>query len=704
MPILVIFLTITAVSLALTFVALSVQSSVRAYVGGEGIWSKAQRDAVFLLQRYGHTRNLEYLQKFEAAVAIPLGDRVARIELQKSSYDPAAATQGFIDGGNHPDDIPGLIMLFRCCAELSFFQPVVRLWTQGDAQMVALQNLAGILRTQVEAGAPAHEIQALLNQVESVNDTVRPLEAAFTAALGDVARWVTRLLFFVTSGILALLICLGAYVSTRILKGIRQSEEQFRMLLTTASDALIVVDRDNGTILEANQRAEQMVGRSVATLIGSRYVDYLPLPHEKLININRKADTVPVVTRQTISHVNGQQMSVEISYNNTVWGDRPAHLAILRDISESIRVERELRVAANAMSHMAEGVVITDARCRVVSINGAFSVITGYTQEEVMGTVPSYPASRHHDAAFSRSIWKTVRRTGNWQGEIWNRRKSGELYPVMLSISAVQDEGGHLTHYVGVFNDISTYKEYEQRLRHLAHHDTLTGLPNRTAFDDHCEKALNRAVRHGTQLALLFIDLDGFKAVNDTYGHAVGDMLLQAVAGRITACLRDKDIVARMGGDEFTVLLEDITGAESAILAARKLLAALSEKTPCGDREISVFASIGISLYPDDADDVETLLTHADIAMYEAKNHGRNNYQLFSPGMAVPASTHLTLTNGLKQALDQKQFELHYQPCVDVEGGHITSIEALLSGLTRRWARCRHPCSFLWPKRSASSV
>ena len=205
----------------------------------------------------------------------------------------------------------------------------------------------------------------------------------------------------------------------------------------------------------------------------------------------------------------------------------------------------------------------------------------------------------------------------------------------MLSISAVQDEGGHVTHYVGVFNDISIQKEYEQRLHQLAHYDALTGLPNRTSFEDRCNKALNRARRHGTQLALLFIDLDGFKAVNDTYGHAVGDVLLQTVADRITTCLRDKDIITRMGGDEFIALMEDITGSENAILAARKLLEALSKKALCGGHAVSVSASIGISFYPSDAHDVETLLTHADIAMYAAKNCGRNNYQLFFPGMAL---------------------------------------------------------------------
>ena len=646
-PILVIFVSITIVSLALTLTALSVQSWVRAYVGGEGLWSKAQRDAAFLLQRYGETRNPEYLRKFEAAVAIPLGDRIARIELQKPAYDHAVATQGFTEGGNHPDDIPGLIMLFRCCAEFPFFKRVVGLWTQGDEQIVALQQLAEILRKQVETAAPGQDVQAILNLVESVNDAVRPLEAAFTARLGDVARWVTRVLFFTVSGIIALLICLGAYISARILKSIRQSEEQYRTLLTNASDALIVVDRDNGSILEVNQRAVQLTGVSAETLIGSRYGNYLPHTHDKLNIPNSKNTAASINTRQNINHVDGRKIPVEISYSDTEWGGRAAHLAILRDISVSIKVERELRVAANAMSHMAEGVVITDDRRRIISVNGAFSVITGYTEVEVMGSVPSYPASRHHDVAFFRSIWRTVRKTGHWQGEIWNRRKSGELYPEMLSISAVQDEGGHVTHYVGVFNDISAQKEYEQRLHQLAHYDALTGLPNRTSFEDRCNKALNRAARHGTQLALLFIDLDGFKAVNDTYGHAVGDVLLQTVADRITTCLRDKDIITRMGGDEFIALLEDITGPENAILAARKLLEALSKKAPCGGHEVSVSASIGISFYPSDAHDVETLLTHADIAMYAAKNRGRNNYQLFFPGMALQTPSRWSQTNTL---------------------------------------------------------
>lgn len=678
LPVLVIFLSITVVSLALTFVALAIQSSVRGYVAGEGLWSKSQRDAVFLLERYGRTQNPDYLRRFDTVLAIPLGDRKARLELQKSGYDPAIATQGFLEGGNHADDIPGMIQLFRCCSQLSYLRKAIELWTQGDQNIVELQGIARDLKAAIGSAEPsAQRIESLLKQVEKVNDTVQPLEASFTATLGDAARWVTELLFLVTTGIIVLLILLGAYISWRILHGIHQSEEQYRLLLNTASDALIVIDRDSGAMLEVNAKAEQLMGKPGETLIGAAYDDLFPAPQNPAGDAPAASDKSRA-TRQRIRQKDGRVVTVEVNYSATEWGDRPVHLAIIRDITERIQVERDLRVAANAMTNMAEGVVITDARRRIVSINRAYSTITGYREGEVLGATPHYPLSRHNDPGLYRSLWKAVHKYGHWQGEIWNQRKNGEVYPELLSISGVRDDAGRISHYVGVFNDISAYKDYERRLHHLAHHDPLTQLPNRAAFEELCARAMERATRERSQMALLFIDLDGFKVVNDTYGHAAGDELLRVIGERIRAGVRGDDAVARVGGDEFTVLLQNIAGLDSAKLVAQKLLKGLPESVSCAGHEVSVFASIGVSFFPKDATDVQTLLTHADTAMYEAKKRGRNNHQFFAPGMALETSSRLALTRNLKLAIGRSEFELYYQPCVNLASGEIVSTEALL--------------------------
>ena len=684
LTVLIIFLFITVISLTLTFIALGIQSSVRTYVAGEGMWSKAQRDATFFLELYGRTRNQEYFKKFEAALAIPLGYRSFRVEMDKPQYDPAVALAGLLAGNTHPDDTAGAIRLYRCCAQISYMQRAIDYWKQGDQHLLQLQSVALALQAEIGKAIPsAARIKELLDQVEAVNESVHPPEAAFTASLGEAARWVTDLLFLATASIIVVLVALGSYASWRILDSIRQSEERYRTLLNSASDALIAIDRDRGTVLAVNQRAEQITGRSAHELVGSRYADLLPGPQLGAAATPRQSTNFVPVSPQQISHRDGRKIPIEVNYSTTKWGSHPAHLAIIRDITERVHAERELRVTANALANMAEGVVITDAARRVVSVNHAYTQITGYDQAEVIGKVPRYPVARHNDLALFRSLWKTVRKTGHWQGEVWNQRKSGEIYPELLSVSAVRDEADRVTHYVGVFNDISAFKDYEQRLEHLAHHDALTQLPNRAAFEQQCAKALERSLRNRSQMALLFIDLDGFKAVNDTYGHAVGDQLLRTVGVRIRTCTRGDDVIARVGGDEFTVLLDNIAGPDGATLVARKLLDTLSENVQCGDHEVSVFASIGISFFPQDAGDVPTLLTYADRAMYEAKNRGRNNYQLFSPSMAGETSSRLTLATGLKQAIERGEFELHYQPCVTLPTRQIASVEALL-----RW---HHP-------------
>lgn len=281
----------------------------------------------------------------------------------------------------------------------------------------------------------------------------------------------------------------------------------------------------------------------------------------------------------------------------------------------------------------AEGVIITDPNGVILNVNHAFTEFTGYSAEEAIGQTPTLLRSGRQSDAFYRHMWLTLQNEGQWEGEIWNRRKDGKHYLEWLTISGVRDENGTITHYVAVFSDITTEKENEERLYHLAHYDLLTDLPNRMLFYDRLRQGLLRARRNKRQVAIMFLDLDGFKQVNDELGHHAGDELLRQVARRLSGVLRASDTVARFGGDEFTISVPDIAPDDDVSRVAQKIIEAVAKPYYLGSNRAQVTTSVGISLFPQHGDDPDSLITHADMAMYETKKAGKNSYRFFDPSL-----------------------------------------------------------------------
>ena len=350
------------------------------------------------------------------------------------------------------------------------------------------------------------------------------------------------------------------------------------------------------------------------------------------------------------------------------------------DITERRQAEEKLRLIAAVIASTRDSVVITDLEPRILAVNPAYTEITGYSEAEMIGQNPRLLQSGRHDRAFYQALWASLRKTGHWQGELWNRRKNGELYPQWVTLSTVRDHRGEPTHYVGVFTDISQIKHAEARLEHLAHYDPLTELPNRLLAQLRLAHALEQAQRRHCKVGVLFIDLDQFKTVNDSLGHLAGDQLLRAIAQRLSERLRQQDTLARLGGDEFLIVLEGLQRPEEAATVAQTLIGLLTRPFTLlsSDQEIYLGASIGISLYPDDGLSVGELIQHADTTVYQAKAKGRNTYQFYTETLTRAAHERLDMESRLRRGLERGEFLLHYQPLVAVGDGRIIGAEALV--------------------------
>lgn len=465
-----------------------------------------------------------------------------------------------------------------------------------------------------------------------------------------------------------------------------ETENMFNQLFFNASDAIILVDHDSGKVKSINSKAKKLLELETSQtkeLQSSDIFELFQSPHlfnkhiEKLNNFGEDSyETTKLLN-------NGEILYLKIFCNIIEIGEKKYQQSIIHDLTEHKLLERQLKQSSKVFEHTVEGILITDLKGKIVSVNDAFSKITGYSRDEIISQKASILKSGKQNKEFYDKMWKDIKEKGIWKGEIWNKKKDGTIYPEWLAISPIYDEKNQPIQYVAVFSDFSEIKKNQIQLEELAHFDVLTNLPNRFSLHHHLDFIIKDSKRKKTRFALLFIDLDRFKNINDAYGHDIGDEVLRQVSKRLKSLLRDSDIVARIGGDEFVIVLNDIKTTKSVEKISQSILKQLENPFTISQIDHFISGSIGISLYPDDADDRISLLKYADIAMYKSKESGKNRYNLFSQDMANIAENISSLHNDLNKALNNNEFYVVYQPQYDILNDKVIGVEALI-----RW---KHP-------------
>jgi diguanylate cyclase (GGDEF)-like protein/PAS domain S-box-containing protein len=465
----------------------------------------------------------------------------------------------------------------------------------------------------------------------------------------------------------------------------------FRQLFERSHDAIVLIE--GNTIIDANPAAQELFHCSQKNdLVGKTLLDFSP--------VNQPSGESSVMEDASQSAQNfiegnrryewefrlpdGKTFWAEVLLTSVTLDHEFLSYAVLRDISARKLTENTLQMAAQVFENSRDAIAITDREHRVLAVNHAFTQITGFSPHEIIGAALPHLHEGAREPSFYQQIWDYVAANDHWEGEVFGVRQDGSDFPVWVALTAIRNGGQQVSNYMAILSDITDRKRVEAHNRHLAEHDFLTDLPNRVLFLDRLHQALAAARRNHGLVALLFLDLDRFKGINDSFGHHVGDAVLKEVATRLRACVRGVDTVSRQGGDEFVIILADIGGADQAAHVATTVMQTVARPVLCGaNLHINMSVSIGISLYPSDGDNVETLLKHADVAMYHAKQNGRNGFSFFNADMNAHVIERVEMENNLRRALDKGEFELAYQPEINIATRMTIGVEALL-----RW---RHP-------------
>lgn len=474
----------------------------------------------------------------------------------------------------------------------------------------------------------------------------------------------------------------------RIEDSLYEQVELFKTINDENPDIILMRDY-NGKFLYANAALAKLYATTPDQLIGKTDASFNPDKEQRVFYLQNIRDIMDKFETELVYETSTDVHTGETRYFQSIKKpikDKNGELSILviaHDITELRQNELQLQQLAAVTQNSREGVVITDLQGNIVAINESFTLITGYTEEDVIGQKASLLKSEEHDKKFYTDIWKSIISTDKWSGEIWNKNKNNKVCPEWLNISTIKDNNGDIINYVGMFLDLSTEKASEEKIRYLALHDTLTGLNNRYQFENRLEHALLSRKDDDNIIALFFLDLDNFKDINDSYGHETGDKVLQVVSKELKQLIREEDTLARFGGDEFVILSEDLHANNDAAVIAQKILDRFHDTFVIENQIFHLTCSIGISLHPYDGNTKSTLLKAADAAMYKAKRKGKRSFSFYDSSLTHILASKLQIEHDLRIAIQEQQFEIFYQPQVSLENGKIIGLEALI-----RW---HHP-------------
>jgi diguanylate cyclase (GGDEF)-like protein/PAS domain S-box-containing protein len=630
--IVVLFVLIAIFTANMLYLQGKVLDGVRAYVRGEGLWAKGQKNAALYLERYTYSGNETDYLAFRKAVLVNIGDQNARNALYKTPPDLKKAREGFLQGQNHTDDVGALIWFFLNFQTISYMHDAIEIWKQADVKIGELRLLGQEIRIEIQKPQRnAYKIRTMRQRLYVLDRELAVLENRFSAVLGEGARWVKQTVWVASFGILILLVSIGIYVSRQIIKGINRaqrelmiSESRFRSLYESNTIGIFAWGMD-GSIKHANDYFLQMLGYT-RTEVKEGKISWRELTppsmrdrDEQAINeLNLYGNCKPF--EKALIHKQGHAVPVYLGAS-LIQGDTQQGIAYIMDLSERKKSEAQLRLASTVFKASYDGLLITDASMQIIAANEALCRMTGYSEEELQGKTPKLLQSGHTANDQYDEMRRCLSANGHYEGDLFDRTKEGRLLPMRISISSVQNEAGEVSHYVAILSDITERKEKEEELNHIAYFDELTGLPNRVLLNDRLEQRLKRAKRNESKFAVLFVDLDKFKPINDTFGHHIGDRLLQIVAARLLQHVRMVDTVARLGGDEFVILLDEIADGEMIEKIVHKITDAVTAPCNIEGHDIQVSLSIGLSVYPDNATDAQSLLHYADIAMYDSKKN-----------------------------------------------------------------------------------